>query len=332
MSHKSSMQRNKGVAINHLLENYVMLDIETTGFSPINDRIIELAALKVVNNNVVDTFQTLVDPQCEISPHITGLTGIDNSMVDNKPCIEGVLPSFIDFVGENIILGHNVSFDINFIYDNWARHFGMQFSNDYQDTLTISRRLFPNLSSHRLNFLIAQFNIVNESAHRALSDCYATYELYNYIQKYMMVKDIDLQMVLNSRIKRRSKPKKPIGKMGTAVQDFDTDNPLYNKTVVFTGTMDCLVRSDAIQLVLDNGGICPTTVTRGTDILVLGNGSYNAYKTREIKSIKIKKAEANIAKGKELAIISEQTFISYFNESTKSNIYSNEYIIDTTSA
>lgn len=154
-------------------EDYVVLDLETTGLRPKDDRIIEFAAVKVEKGKVTDTFQSLCDPGMYIPLQIQEITGITNEMVRNAPNPLSVLPQFLEFVGEGYIVGHNVPFDIRFI-----RASADFFCNDFIDTLAIFRKLHPELSHHKLSCMVDFYGKTNTSAHRALSDCFATQECF----------------------------------------------------------------------------------------------------------------------------------------------------------
>lgn len=150
--------------------DYTVLDLETTGLNPSTDLIIEFAAVKIRDNKIVDKFQSLCDPGFPIPPQIEAITGITSEMVRFSPNPRKVLPDFLDFVGEDIVIGHNILFDARFI----AASNG-EFKNTYIDTMKIFRKLHPNLLHHRLSDMVNFYNQENESAHRALSDCLATY-------------------------------------------------------------------------------------------------------------------------------------------------------------
>ena len=158
--------------------DYTVLDLETTGLNPTSDLIIEFAAVKVRGNQVVDTFQSLCDPGFPIPPQIEMITGITSEMVRFAPNPRSVLPDFLDFVGDDFVIGHNVLFDVRFI----AASNG-EFKNTYIDTMKIFRKLHPNLLHHRLSDMVDFYNQKNESAHRALSDCYATYGCFETMNK-----------------------------------------------------------------------------------------------------------------------------------------------------
>ncbi|MBR4287195.1 MAG: 3'-5' exonuclease [Clostridia bacterium] len=149
--------------------DYTVIDLETTGLNPENELIIEFAAAKVRNGKIVDTFQQLCDPGFPIPPVITGITGISNDMVRLCPNPRSVLPDYLDFIGDDLVVGHNVLFDVRFITRS-----AEVFKNNYIDTMKIFRKLHPSLPHHRLSDMVDFYNQCNESAHRALSDCYAT--------------------------------------------------------------------------------------------------------------------------------------------------------------
>ena len=111
-------KREKGKLTREWLDNYVVIDIETTGLTPLYDEIIEFAAIKIENDSIVDSYSTLIKPSQPISSFITSLTGITNELVENAPKIENVIDNIISFIADKTIVGHNVSFDINFLYDN----------------------------------------------------------------------------------------------------------------------------------------------------------------------------------------------------------------------
>ncbi len=163
-----------GDAVVGFPDSYVVVDLETTGLSPKTDIILEFAAIKVVNGEIADTFQSLCDPGFDIPPMITAITGITNEMVRCAPNPGSVLPHFLDFVSDSFVIGHNVLFDVRFIA---AANDG--FHNTYIDTMKIFRTLHPSLPHHRLSDMVDFYKKQNESAHRALSDCFATNACFN---------------------------------------------------------------------------------------------------------------------------------------------------------
>lgn len=175
-------ERLKGQLINEFPSDYTVVDIETTGLSPDKCEIIEISALKVRNDKIVSEFSSLVKPSQSIPPFISGLTGITDDMVAAVPEIQSVLPRFMNFVENDLILGHNVNFDINFLYDNWKKYFQKDFTNDFVDTMRLSRK-HCKITSHKLKSLAKYYNISTDGHHRALIDCEITYKIYNCIKR-----------------------------------------------------------------------------------------------------------------------------------------------------
>ena len=165
-------------------ESYVVLDIETTGLSAQKDSIIELSALRVNDNKVVDEFSELVNPECYVSPYISYLTGITFKMMSEAPRLPDVLGRFVDFVADDMVVGHNITFDISFINRNKQLCFDTGFDNDYIDTLKLSRMFLPQLKSHKLGIIAQHFNFDTEGMHRGLKDCVVTNMCY---QKFLQM-------------------------------------------------------------------------------------------------------------------------------------------------
>ena len=172
----------KGNSLLAFPDDYTVVDIETTGTSSAASEIIEIGALCVRNNEIADEFSKLIKPYRPIPLYITNLTGITNADVENADPIERVLPELLRFAGGDIIVGHNVSFDMNFIRDR-AEYFGQSFGNDFVDTLRLSRKYNRGLSSHKLSVLAEYYGITNDDAHRALSDCLTTHRIFQEIKK-----------------------------------------------------------------------------------------------------------------------------------------------------
>lgn len=162
---------------------YVVFDLETTGLSPYKDDIIEIGAVKVnKEGRIVDSFTTLVKPSQPVSDFIQNLTGISNEMLEEAPSIYVALPRFAIFAGDAILVGHNVTFDIAFIQQKAKIYKDMNFINPYIDTLSLTRKKYPNLKSYKLQDLIKEFNLKTFAAHRALADVVATQQLYERLK------------------------------------------------------------------------------------------------------------------------------------------------------
>jgi len=176
--------KTKGNSLIEFINDYTVIDIETTGLSASKCCIIEVAAVRVRGGNIAETFQSLINPGYEIRGFITELTGITTEMLESAPYIDEVLPRYIEFINTDIIVGHNVNFDIGFICDKCKKWLSMPFMNDYIDTMQISRRLFREHRHHRLSDLIERFCVAETVEHRALSDALKTNDCYVYMKEY----------------------------------------------------------------------------------------------------------------------------------------------------
>lgn len=188
-------RKQKGKSLVGFPDEYVVVDTETTGLSPGIDSIIEFGAVRYRNHKVIDTFSTLVKPDSYysetvkiqyISPFISGLTHITNEMLETAPSMDEVLPDFLSFVKDAYIVGHNVNFDVNFIYDTSLKYGYPPFSNCFIDTLRISKMLLPRLPHHRLQDLALLYNVDYSHAHRAIEDVYITEEVFKQLYAEMI--------------------------------------------------------------------------------------------------------------------------------------------------
>lgn len=156
---------------------FVVVDTETTGTSASMDRIIEIGAVKVLDGQVVDEFDQLVNPGTLIPSRITRLTRITNGMVFGKPGIDEVLPAFVEFLGDSVLVAHNLSFDMGFLNAELHRLDSHPIDNTSLCTLRLARRLLKGLRSKGLSALAAFYGIEINGRHRALGDAKATAEI-----------------------------------------------------------------------------------------------------------------------------------------------------------
>ena len=159
---------------------YIIFDIETTGLNTQEDRIIEIGAIKVNDGVVIDEFNRLINPGFLISSEITNINGITNEMLENENYPGVVLAEFNRFIGDaKFLIGHNaIRFDYPFIQSEFKRNYIKHTPIHCRDTVWIARQKMKGLRSYSLKNLSEHFNITNETAHRALSDVYATYQLF----------------------------------------------------------------------------------------------------------------------------------------------------------
>ena len=153
--------------------NFVVFDLETTGFSPVQDRIIEIGAVRIENGRIAARYSKFVNPQIPIPFRIEQLTSINDSMVQDEETIETILPEFLQFCDGAALVGHNVFFDISFIEENCDR-LGIAHDFTYADTVTLARAMLPNLSRFKLDNVAKALNIPLGHHHRAVDDAECT--------------------------------------------------------------------------------------------------------------------------------------------------------------
>ena len=168
--HPRRTRPHKGRSILTAPDTYTVIDIETTGLDSRYCEIIEMSALRYVSGNLSDAFSTLVKPAEPIDEFITELTGITNDMVSDAPPISTAIKQFYDFIGSDILVGYNVNFDINFIYDVLQETYGVDFTNDFIDVMRLAKILLPDLKNHKLVTVADHYKAVSP-AHRSYADC-----------------------------------------------------------------------------------------------------------------------------------------------------------------
>ena len=308
MTAQKKSRPDKGASIISFPSSYIVIDLETTGLSPEWNNIIEIGAIKVENGEIIEVFQQLVNPGFEIDDFIQDLTGITNDMLLSEPNIQDALPDFDAFVRNGIVVGHNVNFDINFLYDDYSYFLKKPFSNGFVDTMRIARKLLPDLEHHRLVDIVSHLGIKSGAFHRALADCEYTYQCYEIMKEMILEKYGNYDAFL-ALFKKNNYHERSIN-LSQLVADADCkdeDNPLYGKVCVFTGMLQRYTRQEAAQIVVNIGGTCGNSVTKRTNYLIMGNNDYCAA-IKDGKSTKQKKAEEYKLKGQDIEIIPESVF------------------------
>ncbi len=151
-------------------DTYVVFDLETTGLSPVNDRIIEIGAIKIRNRKVIDRFSCFVNPQIPIPFKTEQLTGINDKMVENAEIIENILPQFLEFCEDAVMVAHNANFDVSFIKEKTKVILGKKFEHTVIDTVALSRALLPQLGKFTLDHVAKVLGIPPFNHHRAVDD------------------------------------------------------------------------------------------------------------------------------------------------------------------
>ncbi|MFP3842392.1 PolC-type DNA polymerase III [Priestia filamentosa] len=178
-------------------ETYIVFDVETTGLSATYDKIIELAAVKMREGEIIDKFERFAKPHHPLSATTIELTGITDDMVENAPEIEDVLKDFHEWIGDDILVAHNASFDMGFLNMGFGRIGLGKAQNPVIDTLELARLLYPTMKNHRLNTLAKKFDVELVQHHRAIYDAEATGYILVRLLKEAIEKEIISHHQLN---------------------------------------------------------------------------------------------------------------------------------------
>ena len=166
---------------------YCVLDIETTGLSYRTEKITEIGAIKIKNGEIIDTFECFVNPEKPIPYEVIKVTHITDDMVRDAETIENVLPKFLEFIGDDVLVAHNANFDIGFIR-HFAEIYGHRLDNTYIDTLSIARDMFPDYKKYRLGLIAEHLGIRVDVAHRALDDVKTLVKVFEVMLKKLKEK------------------------------------------------------------------------------------------------------------------------------------------------
>lgn len=178
-------------------QEFVVFDLETTGLSRFKDKITEIGAVRVKNGEIIEEFNELVNPEKIIPEKVIELTGISNEMVMDKPKIDEILPKFLEFAGDAILVGQNSDFDIGFVKEN-SKQLNIEFSPIYMDTLPMARALFSDMGRFSLDKIARKLNIPAFNHHRASDDARATAQIF--IKMYAMIMDQDLDLSIINKL------------------------------------------------------------------------------------------------------------------------------------
>ena len=172
----------------NLVDDYVVFDLETTGLDPKSAKIIEIGALKYRDNELLEEFNVLINPEVLIPDVITAITGIDDELVKNAILIDEALPKFIEFIEDLPLVAHNAKFDLSFIEENILALNLPMITNTNIDTVYLSRKYIKNIRNHKLETLKNHFKL-SYSSHRSLEDCYTTNYVYQYCKNEALLKN-----------------------------------------------------------------------------------------------------------------------------------------------
>ena len=278
----------KGKPLYTYPDEYIIVDIETTGFDPISNKITEISAVKYRCNRKVDEYVTFVAINERIPDRITKLTGITNEMLEGAPGLSEAIKGFIEFIGEDIIIGHNITFDLAFLGAACEDRLGIELKNNYVDVLRIANEKLPFLDSHKQVVVAKYFGIRTEGSHRALTDCEICNSCYQKLKELSValydapIKQVSLYISTKARLEK----------------------PFRGKKFFFIGIMSNWYVNDMKNIVRDLGGVIEDTVTDAVDIVIAGTADENVLGSEAFKKVLELKKEDN-----SLALIKDAVFV-----------------------
>ncbi|KLI74895.1 MULTISPECIES: exonuclease domain-containing protein [Lacticaseibacillus] len=297
--------RVKGKSVLLFPDDYVMIDTETTGLSPDWDRVLEISALKVHKGKILQEYSNLIKYSEEdtVPPFVTDLTGITTDQIR----LNGVSPKIAisklrELIGSDLIVGYNINYDLNFLYDLYQQFDLGNLNNDYIDILRIARRFFKGERHNRVQDVLPRLGITHSQQHRALADCY------------------DQKSILDE-LRSRADPNifVPTRKVGLDLRKLsgnsEKQNPnstFYMKSVCFTGALS-IQRKEAAQIIVDLGGIAQNGVNKKTDYLIVGDTSYTSSIKNGVTG-KQKRAQELMTAGQDINILTESLFMQILEE------------------
>ena len=168
---------------------YCILDIETTGLSFRTEKITEFGIMKYKNGEVIDSFESFVNPEKPIPKEVVDITNITDEMVKDAPTIKEIMPKVLEFIGDSVLVAHNADFDIGFIKYN-CKQLGLELNNTYIDTLRLAKDLFPGYKKYKLGIIADNLGIKVEVAHRALDDVDTLVKVFQVMLKILKEKGV----------------------------------------------------------------------------------------------------------------------------------------------
>lgn len=266
-------------------DDYTVIDIETTGLKPATDFITEISALKYRCNRKVDEFVTLVKPDCHIPYHITRLTGIDDAAVADAPAIDEVIWQFKEFIGDDILMGYNVSFDISFLTHKLQDCYAQSITNNHVDVMRMAQEVLPHLGRVKQTVLAQHFGLATKGAHRADVDC----EICNGC--YQRLKQLQLPGY-HAPLPQRE------------LYLAEAAQALQNKHIALLGVPEGFYLKNLQQILQQLGAVIDTDIVAATNIVVVGTGGMTSCDNEQLAQvIELKN------KGAELALLKDNVFV-----------------------
>lgn len=299
--------RHKGKEIIDFISDYTLIDIETTGLSPFRDRITELGGIKVRDGEVVDKYSHLIKyPQKNTVPaFITKLNGITQEMIEKDGIpVKEAIHDFREFIGDDVIIGYNINFDLNFVYDLAKKYNEVELNNDYVDVFRLARAFYPNERHNRLLDCMQRIGIAQIEQHRGLDDSLDTKKVYDYFHENFTNEMFD---VAKSQIKDVNLVN---DKLEACQVSFR--NPLNFKKVVLSGNLHFEV-AEMEKVISNMNGQIQEIVDSNTDYLVMGDHDFFRHDNENLEL-----ARQYIKEGAKIKRLSESFFLSMLDDWARS--------------
>lgn len=299
--------RQKGQEIPDFLSNYTMLDIETTGLSPYRDRITELGAVKVRNGQIVDQYTNLIKfpKNNKVPAFITKLNGITEEQIVNEGIpAEQAIKEFREFIDDDIIIGYNVNFDLNFLYDLSQKYKLPILNNDYVDVLRLARAYYPRERHNRLIDCMQRAGIAQVEEHHGLADSLDTIKVYNDFSAHFTD---DLLEATRNKIKNVDLTSDDVDYI-----DLGFRNPVQNKNIVLSGHIH-MDEQDADKMIGNMGGKAEDKVNPMTNYLIMGDYDFFRKDNEDLST-----ARDLIKDGAKIKRLSESFFLGMLDDWARS--------------
>jgi len=235
-------------------EDYVVLDLETTGLDPEQEEIIEICALRYSDNVKVDTFTKLVKPSKPVPFEITQLTGISNTMLENAEDLSRALCELQAFVGNSLLVGFCVFFDVRFLFDKYKKQHNLIFYNWYIDVHDLAKKYLPGLERYRQVDVCRELKISSKGAHRAEKDCLMCNNIFQRLKE-----------------KAIAGYKEPAARTEFYVSRNGQERlPFKGKSFLFVGTFEQVTKYNMLNIVIGLGGSVDSKLEDNTAYVIVG--------------------------------------------------------------
>lgn len=296
--------------------DFIAIDFETA--NNCRDSVCSIGLVKVKGKKVIEKIHTYINPEQSFDFYNTKIHGIDKDMVEDAPTFKEYWPILKQHIENELVVAHFSSFDMSVLRHSLNTIEEPYPTFQYACSYQIAQKIWPELINYKLTTL-AKYLGIKFTHHDALEDAYACSEVINKALESSDCNDLtELTKKFNMRLGKHEgasyiasgnkKRRSDLSLISTSNEEFETEHPFYEASVVFTGTLNSMVRKEAAQKVVDRGGACSNSVNKSTTYLIIGDYDLTRF-SEGYKSSKIIKAETLLLKGQRIEIISENEFV-----------------------